>query len=295
MLHHRKPIKRLLKSKKLNRSRLGNFFIILTLVVFGIYSLLPIVLSVLQALKPLNELYIYPPKLFVQSPTLNNFSMLFSLASTMAGVPFSRYLLNTVFITLAGTVGNVLICSLAAYPLAKHSRMPGGRILFGMVIMALMFNPMVSDIVNYITMAQLKWIDTYLAILVPAFASALGLFLMRQFMTQIPDSIIEAAKIDGAGEYRIFWRIIMPSVKPAWLTLSIFAFQSLWNGTFTTYIYKEELKTLPYALSQIITGGITRAGVGAAVSVAMMIVPVVFFMMSQNRIIETMAASGMKE
>lgn len=267
---------------------------IVLLSVFGLFSVLPVLLSVFQSFKPMNELFLYPPRFFVRNPTLSNYKQLFVLMSG-TWMPFSRYIFNTVLITVAGTAGNILVCSLAAYPLAKHRGLPGGRVMFQLVIAALMFNAVVTDVVNYITMSALHWINTYLAIIVPACGSALGLFIMKQFMEQIPDSLIEAAHIDGAGEYRIFWRIVMPNVRPAWLTVGIFAFIGLWNGTNTTYIYNEELKSLPYALNQIVTGGITRAGAGAAVSVVLMVVPVLFFIFCQDRIVETMATSGMKE
>ena len=197
-------------------------------------------------------------------------------------------------ISVAGTVGNILICSMAAYPSAKY-KLPGMGIFFSLVVMAMMFNPQVADVANYITMSALGMIDTYLAAIIPACATSLGFYLMRQFMVQIPDSLIEAAKIDGASDYRVFWQIVFPNVKPAWLTLAIFSFQGLWNSTNSTYIYAEELKTFPYALNQIVSGGIARAGAGAAVGVVMLVVPVVFFIFSQNRIIETMSTSGMKE
>ena len=133
-------------------------------------------------------------------------------------------------------------------------------------------------------MSALGWLDTYAAIIVPAWSSSLGLFLMKQFMEQINDSLLEAARIDGASEFHIFWRIVMPNVKPAWLTLIILSFQSLWNETGGRFIYSEELKTLPYALNQIIQGGVARAGVGAAVGVIMMIVPIVVFVFNQSKL-----------
>ena len=267
---------------------------IVILSVFGLFSVLPVLLNIFQSFKPMNELFLYPPRFFVSNPTWDNYKQLFVMM-TGAWVPFSRYIFNTVLITAAGTVGNILVCSLAAYPLATHQGLPGGRVMFQLVVVALMFNSVVTDVVNYLTMSAFHWINTYLAIIVPACASALGLFIMKQFMEQIPDSLVEAAHIDGASEYRLFWRIIMPNVRPAWLTVGIFAFIGLWNGTHTTYIYNEELKSLPYALNQIVTGGITRAGAGAAVSVVLMLVPVAFFIFSQDRIVETMATSGMKE
>lgn len=276
-----------------NRSKTGTAFIALNMIFFGVFSALPLILAVNQAFKPVNELFIYPPKLFVQSPTWGNFKSLFDLMSS-SWVPFSRYVFNTVLISISGTIGNILICSMAAYPLAK-SRAPLTGFLFDLVTMTLMFTSVVSDIANYMTMSFLGWIDTYLSLIVPAFATSLGLFLMRQFMLQIPDSLIEAAHIDGANEYAILFRVVMPNVKPAWLTLAIFSFQNLWNIGSTPYIYKEELKTMPYALSQIVSGGIIRAGAGAAVTVVIMMVPIIFFVFSQAQIMETMTASGIKE
>lgn len=147
-------------------------------------------------------------------------------------------------------------------------------------------------------MARLNWVDTYLALIVPYFSYPLGLFLMKQFMDQIPDSLLESARIDGASEFRIFWKIVMPSVKPAWLTLIIFIFQQLWTMQGGVYIYSEQLKTLSYAFSQILLGGavtIARAGVSGAVGLLMMIPPIVLFIVTQSNIMETMATSGIKE
>lgn len=281
------------RTKRLNRSKSGDLILIFIIVAFGLFSTLPMVMAINQAFKPLNELFLYPPRIFVRNPTLSNFKQLFSLMMSSM-VPFSRYIFNTVFITAAGTFGHVIVASLAAYPLAKL-KAPGSAVLFGLVTVSLMFHATVGDVANYITMSFLGWTDTYLAIIIPALAGSLGLYIMRQFMVTIPDSLIESSRIEGASEYRIFWKVIMPNVKPGWITLSIFQLQALWNSTHSTFIYSEELKTLPYALSQIVTGGIIRAGPGAAVGVIMMIVPITFFIFSQSKIIETMATSGMKE
>ncbi len=281
------------RAKTINRTKTGNAAIFLILAFFGLFSLLPMVLAVSQAFKPLNELFLFPPRLLPQNPTFSNFRQLFSLMSS-TWVPFSRYIFNTVFITVCGTVGHILLASMAAYPLAKLN-VPGRNLLFGIVVLSLMFSPTVADVANYITMSALRLTDTYLAIIIPALGSSLGLFLMRQFMVLIPTSMLESARIDGAGEIGTFWHIVFPQVKPAWLTLAVFAFQGLWNGTHSTYIYSEQMKTLPYALSQIVSGGIVRAGAGAAVGVIMMIVPITFFILSQNQILETMSASGIKE
>ena len=193
-----------------------------------------------------------------------------------------------------GTIGHVLVASLAAYALAKHD-FPGRRVLFQIVVLSLMFSAYVTAIPSYLIMSQLRWIDSFLAIIVPNLGYSLGLFLMKQFMEQIPDSLLEAARIDGASEFRVFWVIAMPAVKPAWLTLVIFVFQNLWNTTGGAYIYSEELKTLPYALQQIQLGGIARAGVGAAAALFMMSIPIVLFVVAQSNIIVTMSSAGIKE
>ena len=279
--------------KRDSRSTAGNLVIFIVLLVFGLYSALPLFLAILQSFKPINELFLYPPRFFVKNPTWDNFLSLFDIMSN-SRVPFSRYIFNTVFISAAGTVGNVFICSLCAYPLAKH-KTAGVKLIFAIIVYSLMINPVVADIANYQTMAWFRLIDGYWSILLPAFSSTLGIYIMKNFIEVLPDSLFEAAKIDGASEYRIYWSIVMPNAKPGWLTLAIFSFQALWNGTNSTYIYSESLKSLPYALSQIVAGGIVRTGAGAAVAVVMMIVPLVFFIVTQSNIIETMASSGMKE
>ena len=209
-------------------------------------------------------------------------------------VPFSRYLFNTVLITVVGTAGHIILASMCAFPLAKI-KFPGRRIIFSTIVLTLMFNGTVTAIPNYIIMTKLGWIDTYLALIVPAFSASLGLYLMKQFMEQIPDSLLEAAKIDGASLIKIFWHIVMPNVKSAWLTLMLLSVQGLWNTGASSYIFSEQYKSLAYALSQILAGGIARQGVGNAVSVVMMAVPITIFLITQSNVIETMATSGMKD
>ena len=279
--------------RRANRSRTGTALIVIVVAFFAVFSALPLILMISQAFKPAGELYLYPPKLFPQNPTLGNFKTLFDVMSN-SWVPFSRYLFNTLLIAVAGTLGNILVSSMAAYPLAK-SRAPFVGFLFGMVTLALMFTQLVNDIANYMTMSALGWIDTYAALIVPGMATSFSLFLMRQFMIQIPDDLLSAARIDGAGEYAIFFRIVMPNVKPAWLTMALFSFQGLWSVGSTPYIYREEMKTMTYALNQIVSGGLARIGAGAAVTLLMMTVPILFFILTQSQIMETMTASGIKE
>lgn len=280
------------KRKRISRSLAGDIALFMLLLAFGLFSAYPLVYTICAAFKPLNELFIYPPKLFVEHPTLDNFTDL-SVLLEDSWVPFSRYLFNTVFITLAGTVGHVILASMAAYPLSKYN-FPGSKIIFGLVVYSLMFASSVTDTPRYIVFSCIGLVDSQWAIIVPAFAYSLGLYLMRQFMSDINMELIEAAKIDGANEFQIYWRIIMPLVKPAWLTLIILLFQQLWNTDGGTYIYSEQLKPLSYALHQIVSGGIARTGTSAAIMLIMMIVPISVFILSQSQIIETMAHSGMK-
>ncbi len=278
----------------LNRSVGGDLGITIILAIFGAFMFLPMLYVLMNSLKPMDELWIFPPRFYVVSPTLSNFKQLFSLMSD-SWVPFSRYIFNTVFISVVGTAGNLLLSSMAAYALAKIP-FPGAQPLFKLVRMALMFTPTVTSIVNFITMSALHWVDSHLAIIIPAFASSLGLYLMKQFMeSNVSAEVLESARLDGASEFKTFWTIAMPMVKPGWLTLIVYCFQGLWNAGASIYIYSEELKSLNYAISQITAGGVARAGASAAATVIMMLVPILVFVVSQSNIIETMGSSGMKD
>ena len=282
-----------LKKRQPNRSRGGDIALYIFLLLVAIIMIFPLVFAVSSALKPLDELFKFPPKLFPQNPTFDNFS---DLVVTMgkSWVTFSRYLWNTVFITGVGTLGHLIVASMAAFVLAKYD-FPGGKVFFNIVVTALMFNGYVTAIPNYLIINGLNLVDSPWAIIIPAFAAPMGLFLMKQFMEGLPMSLIEAAKIDGANEWKVFTGIVMPNVKPAWLTLIIFSVQGLWNNRAATFIYSEEKKTLVYAMQQIQGGGIARTGQGAAVTVVLMIVPIAIFIASESQILETMASSGLKD
>ena len=286
-------IKLIQPANALNRSLWGDILLLITLAIFATFSAYPMVFIINNAFKPFNEIFIFPPRLFVRNPTLDNFIDLINLMAD-SWVPLTRYVFNTVFITVVGTVGHVLLASMAAYPLAKH-RFKGSEALSKIIVYSLMFHASVTAIPAYVIMTYLGLIDTYWSIILPAFAFSLGLYLMKNFMSQIPTLYIESAYIDGASHFQIFWKIIMPLVKPAWLTLTILSFQALWGATGGQYIYDDALKPLSFALGQIVGGGIGRTGVVAAVSLFMMAVPVTIFIVSQASIIQTMAHSGIKE
>ena len=289
----RRKRKKRVDSRRLNRSYGGDAFIYMILIIFGLFFAYPLVYAINNAFKPLNEIFLFPPRLFVRQPTLNNFQDLFIIMSK-SWVTFSRYIFNTVLITAAGTGGLIIVASMGAFVISKY-RFPGSKIFFGVVITTLMFSGYVTAIPNYLVMTKLGWVDTYLSVIIPAFAMPMGFFLLKQFIDTIPDTLLEAAKVDGAREWRIYLWIILPMIKPAWLTVMIFSVQNLWNARASNFIYSEQLKTLPYALSQIIAGGIARAGVGAAVTLFVMIVPLVMFIFAQSNVLQTMANSGIKE
>ena len=287
------PKKHLITRRHPNRSIAGDIGIYLMLFLVGLAMIFPLVFLIGSSLKPLDELFRFPPTVLPQHPTSDNFSDLF-VTMGQSWVPFSRYLVNTVLITAVGTFGHLVIASMAAFVLAKYD-FPGGKFFFAVVTTCLMFSGYVTGIPNYLIMSRLYMIDTYWALILPAFAAPIGLFLMKQFMEGLPTALIEAATIDGAGQFRIFWSIVMPNVKPAWLTVIIFSVQSLWNTSAATVIYSESKKTLVYALQQIQAGGIARTGQTAAATVIIVSVPVIIFIFSQSRILETMASSGLKD
>lgn len=289
-------VKASLRSRKFerrNRSIGGDMGLMILLGAFALFSAYPLVYAINNAFKPMSEIFLFPPKLFVQNPTFDNF---FDLSTIIGNswVPFSRYMFNTLLITLLGTAGTVLLGTMAAYPLAKFT-FPGSKIMSNIIVYALMFNSTVTAIPNYIIMSKMGMVNTYWAVILPVIGSTLGLYLMKNFIVQIPMALIESAKIDGANEFRVFWTVIIPLCKPAWITLCILSFQTLWGATGGNFIYSENLKPISYSLSQIVGGGIARTGVASVVSLIMMIVPVTVFVISQSNVIETMATSGMKD
>ncbi len=281
------------KKVRLSRSFGGTFAIFMFLVIIGVFMALPIVYSIVQSIKPLEEIFAYPPKFFVKNPTFDNYVQVYQLCQNL-WVPLSRYVFNSLFISVLGTVVYVFIASMAAFPLSKHN-FPGKVIISLVIVWALLFRPEVTGVAQYIIISKLNMINTYWSMLLPPLAGTFGVFLMMQFMeTAIPDSLLEAARIDGAKEYRIFFSIAMPAVKPAWLTLVIFTFQSFWNATGVSYIYDESLKTLPSVLTNISSGGLARSGASSAVAVILLIPPIIIFIISQSSMTETMAHTGLK-
>lgn len=277
-------------------SRIALYTFIILLLSF---TSLPLVYVVCQAFKPLEELSIYPPQFFVRNPTLTNFSTLVGAVSS-SDIPFFRYVLNSLYVTVLSVFLSVVICSLAAYGINKL-RPTGHNFLNKLIIAALMFSGSVTTIPTYMVVQELGLIDTYAALIVPRLAVSFNLFLMIQFMSQMPNSLLEAARIDGAREFKVFWNIVMPNVKPAWGTLIVFSFVSSWNDYFGPLVYtsKAAMKTLPLAVQQISGGAgsvsLTRAGASCAATLIMTAPTIIIYTIMQGKVIKTMEYSGIKE
>ena len=280
-------------NKQAGRKIGGTVAIFLFLTILGLFMVLPIYLTIVMSIKPVEELFIFPPKLYAIRPTLDNFSDMFATLYQNR-VPFSRYVFNSIFVTATVTIAQCVFASMAAFVLAK-CRFPGSRIINSIIVVALLYQSNVIYIMQYIVMAKLHMIDTYWALILPSIDSPMGLFLMRQSIGQVPDAMIEAAKVDGAGLFRICWQIVMPNQKPALMTLIIFAFQAAWNIQTGTVVFQEQYKTLPTVVTQAASSGLARAGVAMAAAVFMLIPPIVVFMIAQKNVIETMAHSGIKD
>ena len=285
-------MKHFIRTKKINRSVTGNVFLFLFLAMCGLFMFLPFIYTILGAFKPLDELFLYPPRFIPMRPTTDNFVSMAQMISNL-WVPFSRYLFNTVMVTVIGTIFCVYMSSMAAYPLAKRN-FRGKKLIYSAIVMSLLFTPEVTNTPRYIVMSKMDIIDSYFAVLFPVFAGALGTFLMFCFMSPFPDEIIESASIDGAGQFRTFHSIVMPSMKPAWLTLVLFTFSTIWNNPAEDVLYSENLKMLPTVFRSLSAGGIARAGVSSAVALFVLLPPMILFISIQSSVIETMSQSGMK-
>ena len=275
----------------------SHFFVILFLTALVCFMMMPLVYLVCTAFKPLDELYLFPPRFFVSRPTVSNFLDLFSAFDSMA-VPFTRYIFNSLFVTVINVTLTVLVSSSAAYGLVKHHPR-GGNFIFTLVLTALMFSGHVTQISNYMIVKTLGFIDTYAALIVPKIAVAYNMFLIKQFLEQMPDAYLEAARLDGANEWMLYTKIVLPFLKPACATLVVFSFVSNWNDYFSPLIFitKAELKTLPLAVQNIAGVGaasLTTAGAMAAATFIVSLPTIIVFTIMQGKVMSTMAYSGIK-
>jgi ABC-type glycerol-3-phosphate transport system permease component len=273
---------------------------------YAAFSVIPIIFIINHAFKPLYELFQYPPKIFVRSPSLSNFYELI-FAMNQSVVPFSRFLFNSVFVTGITIFLSVMLNTMGAYPLSKIS-FKGKKVIFNVILIALMFVPETVRITRYLVITNLGIMNTYLGHILPLLAMPISIFLIKQFMDQIPDALSEAAKIDGASEWTIFTRIIIPNIKPALGTAFILAFQDVWvNGeTSTYYMTSESMKTLPYFVSTLNAGlvstsasagqvvSVARQGASAAAGLLMFIPNFIIFLVLQKSMMSTLVNSGIK-
>jgi len=280
--------------KRYTRSTAGNIILFTLLALAGLFSALPLVYCINASFKPLDELLKFPPTIFVRRPVLDNYLTLPTVLSSL-GIPLSRYFFNSLFVALTGTVLHIFAASLAAFVFSK-THIKGRKVLFIIVQFALLYNSYTLAVPQYLIFSKMKIIDTYLVYILPTIPSAMGCFLMKQYIdSSIPDSLLEAACIDGAKPYAIFFKIVMPIVKPAWMTLFLFSFRDQWANISSGTIFREQLKTLPQILSTITAGGVARTGNAMVATVLLLIPPIIVFAISQANVMETMSSSGIKE
>lgn len=280
-------------TRKQTRSGAVSSLLFSLIILLGAFMALPLFYLLIQSVKPPEELFEFPPRFFVNRPTIEYYFGFFAATKNTA-LPFSRYVFNTLFITLAGLAISIIFSSMAAMPLALY-KFPGVKFINYLIILSLLFQAPVLGVPRYILFTKLKIVDTYAALLLPAFASTLGLFLMKNFMTQIPVSMLDSAKIDGAGIFTAYRRIVMPLVRPAWITMILINFQSFWAMDETEFIFSEHLKLLKTAVSQIMNSAPTAyLGVSYALAVMLSLPPIIIFIITQSQVMETMAHAGIK-
>lgn len=272
----------------------ANVILHIFMIMLVCFTALPLIYMISTAFKPLDELFIFPPRYFVRRPTVQNF---FDLAISLESstVPFIRYIYNSLIITVITVTCTVVVSALGAYGLVKHKPI-GHKIVFNFIIAALMFSPHVTQIPRYMVVNGLGLLDSYWALIIPNIAVAYNFFLMKQFTEQFPDELLDSARVDGANEWITFWKVVMPSLTPAWSTLIVFSFVSNWNDYFSPLIYITDnaKKTLPLALQTISAGGIGRAGAVAAATMLMTMPTIIIFTLMQAKVMETMTHSGIK-
>ncbi|MCQ2448869.1 MAG: carbohydrate ABC transporter permease [Clostridia bacterium] len=279
--------------KRYTRSKAGNVMYFIILIAAGLFTSLPLIYCICTAFKPLDELLVFPPRFLVHRPTIENFVQIPNLVDKL-GVPLSRYIFNSLFITVVATVLHIFVASMAAFVLSK-SNLRFKKLIFIFVQLSLLYNAYTLAVPQYLIFSKMEIIDTIWVYILPAIPSTTGVFLIKQYMdSSVPDTLLEAARIDGAGVFKMYTSIIMPIIKPAWMTLLLLSFQSLWAVTPTGTVFSEKLKTLPYVLSSITAGGMARAGSAMAATVLMMIPPIFIFFISQSNVMETMSSAGMK-
>lgn len=288
-----KPKKKLFKYHRLNRSFGGDLALSIVLFAGGAFMLFPLIFSVSNSLKPLHEQWLFPPNLIVKNPTFDWYIDLFNYMGNSM-VPMSRYLFNSIYLCAMCTIVCTLSCSMAAYAVSKR-HFKGQEALFKLIEISMMFTAPATGIVSYIILANLNPVDQYWPLILPAACNSVYMYIVKNYMDTFPTSVLEAARIDGAGEFRIFWGILMPGVKPAWMTVILFAVQGYWNMGTGSFVFKEEMKGISAGITAITSISINRSGIAGASSILLMIVPLVTFIITQSNVLDTCSTAGMKE
>jgi ABC-type glycerol-3-phosphate transport system permease component len=286
------------KGKRMNPQKFekGQIKIMICLLPLVLFMFLPILFIANHAFKPMDELFAFPPTFIVRNPTLENFTKLIKFSRT-AGIPFSRYVFNSLFVTIL-TVGlSLIFTTMAAFALAKL-KFKGRDLMMQINQIALMFVATAVLIPRYLVICKLGLIDNIWAHVLPLLAYPVSLFLVKQFVEQVPDALIEAAYIDGATDFTIYRKLIIPMIKPAMATATILVFQQVWANMESSnyYINDDSLKTLTFYMNSLVSVNNTVSGQGmAAAATLILFVPnLVLFIILQNKVMNTMAHSGIK-
>lgn len=286
------------QGRKINPSRFSSSQIkfYLYLVPLCLFTGLPILFIFMHAFKPMDELFAFPPRFFVINPTLDNFKNLFETADN--GIPITRYLFNSIVVTLIVVVASIFLSTITGFALSKLE-FKSKKIISEINTLALMFVSVAVAIPRYFIINGLGLIDSFIVHVLPLLAMPIGLFLVKQFIDQIPNELIEAARVDGAKEFYIYRKIILPMITPAISTIAILAFQLAWNNTETSslFINSQEKYTLAFYLStltQKVGNTVAGQGMQAAATLILFVPNLILFIIMQSRVMDTMAHSGIK-
>lgn len=283
--------------KLLRKVTLFHVFLVAGLTALALFMLLPIIFIVNHAFKPLNELFLFPPTFFVQHPTTRSFELLF-LHSGGDVVPFTRYLFNSVLVTSAALALVIIVSTMAAYVMAKKS-FPFKSLTMALILVSLMFAPETVQIPRYLIISGIGLTNTYFGHILPYLASPVTVFLLIGFISQIPNDLIEAIKLDGASETGIFIRLIMPLSAPAIATISIFTFQGVWSDleTSSLYMQDETMRTLAFYVNSLLNGlqnSVAGQNIAAAAGLLIFMPNLIVFLLFQKKVLATMVHSGVK-
>lgn len=284
------------KKREENRKliSIGGIFKFLGLGLLLAFLIVPLIYNFTMAFKPLSEMIKYPPPIFVKNPTLQNFVDMFIVYANTE-VPLLRYVFNSVWTTAVGMIGTVFVSILCGYALAKL-KVKSATTIFNIIIASMMISLATAAIMSYKITMWLGLYNSYMAFIIPYIANSSYVFLSRQFAEGIPDDLLEAARIDGASEFKTFIVIAVPILRPAIATIGLYSFNSLWGsaGPSSMYIVDEAKKNLPYALSNAIAGGLARQGAQAAMSLIMLLPSLIALIITQSKVVDTMAHAGIK-